>query len=826
MEKRLVNFLLFSLLIMVGFAQMRRLWVEPQPVQQEAPPDAIAPADALDPRDGPDPPNQLAADGAPEVDDELNDGNQFAQLATDDEQSASENHDDAAGKAPENDIGDADTPPSLERLTLGSVDPDGPYRMLVTCINRGAAIERIELSKPKYRDLEYFGAYIGHLALTDDPEGGCRINVVGAGTPAANAQPESGDATPGLRVGDVITAIEDQPVSSNFDFEQQLATLKPKQAVRVTVRRPAESGAVTLNFTAKSMRQPVEVVRPEPQVPDAQHPPHPLSYLLTLAQIGARRAGEGEIPGLPSLKDAYWRAARIETPQGPAVEFRYQLGPKELEAINVTGSIEVVKRYRLVPVPEEERDNKDYRGYHLDMEIEIVNRGNEPLEVAYRVTGPTGLPLEGWWYSFKTHPRDWGGAGARDVVWREAGAGHKMLTNPKILKHADKNPANAATSLSAANAIRLEYLGVDARYFVSALLPGSQAGSAPQDEVALPPVFRGAAAYPAGPVDEIRASRTDVSFWLESEASRIEPGGSLNQTFEVFAGPKKPEVLAQYGLQDCIVYGWFSMVAKPMTKLLHYLYFVVRNYGVAIILLTVMVRGCMFPLGRQQAMNARKMQELAPEMKKIADKYEKDMEKRAAAQRELFSKHNYNPLSGCLLMFFQLPIFIGLYRALSVDIELRQAPLIPGLSWCSNLSGPDMLYRWDSFVPEFLAGPTGWLGPYLNVLPLISVALFLMHQKLFTPPPTDEQQVMQHKVMKFMTLFMGVLFFKVPAGLCLYFITSSLWGLAERKLLPKPKPAGEIAPSVAKAGAGVASGTGGNGASQKKARARRKNRRR
>ena len=152
-------------------------------------------------------------------------------------------------------------------------------------------------------------------------------------------------------------------------------------------------------------------------------------------------------------------------------------------------------------------------------------------------------------------------------------------------------------------------------------------------------------------------------------------------------------------------------------------------------------------------------------MKKIADKYKNDMEKRTQAQRELFSKHNYNPFAGCLVMFIQLPIFIGLYRGLSVDIELRQAPLIPGLSWCSNLAGPDMFLDWSNTLPSALSSPTGWLGPYLNILPLVTCVLFMVHQKLFTPPPTDDQQRMQQQIMKFMMLFMAVLFHKVAAGL-------------------------------------------------------------
>ena len=185
------------------------------------------------------------------------------------------------------------------------------------------------------------------------------------------------------------------------------------------------------------------------------------------------------------------------------------------------------------------------------------------------------------------------------------------------------------------------------------------------------------------------------------------------------------------------------------------------------------------------------MQELAPEMRQIAEKYKNDMEKRARAQRELFRKYNYNPFSGCWLMFLQLPVFIGLYRSLAVDIELRQAPLIPGIEWASNLAGPDMLYYWEGLLPPFLASETGMLGPYFNVLPLITMGLFLVHQQLFTPPATDEQTRMQMQMMKFMTVFIGFMFFKVASGLCLYFIASSLWSVAERVFLAQAEKDGD-----------------------------------
>ena len=127
------------------------------------------------------------------------------------------------------------------------------------------------------------------------------------------------------------------------------------------------------------------------------------------------------------------------------------------------------------------------------------------------------------------------------------------------------------------------------------------------------------------------------------------------------------------------------------------------------------------------------------------------------------------------------------------------------MQWCTNLAGPDALYFWkDSVWPIIGDEADGWFGPFFNVFPLITCALFIVQQKMFTPPATDEQTEMQQKMMMYMTLFMGIMFYKVPAGLCLYFITSSLWGIVERKLLKTPTIAGSSPPTgkpvAAKAG--------------------------
>src|SRR5260221_1217594 len=151
---------------------------------------------------------------------------------------------------------------------------------------------------------------------------------------------------------------------------------------------------------------------------------------------------------------------------------------------------------------------------------------------------------------------------------------------------------------------------------------------------------------------------------------------------------------------------------------------------------------------------------------------------------ELFQKHGHNPFSGCLPLFLQLPIFIGLYQALNHAVDLRLASFL----WIDNLAAPDALFKMPFAIP--------FLGQEFNLLPLITIVLFVVQQKMFMPPPSSEQEAMQMKMMNYMMIFMGVMFYKVPAGLCVYFIASSLWGMGERKLLPKPKP-GAAAPPPA-----------------------------
>ena len=706
------------------------------------------------------------------------------------------------------------------RVTLGSLAEQAGYRLLVTLNSTGAAVERVELTNPRYRDLDDKSGYLGHLAGTNHPHGGVQIGVVGPGTPAALAtcpnQPvglhgpsfmtDVNGVTSMSQPGDRIVAIDGEEINNGEELSRTLSKTKPGQTVTIDVQREVNGDIVRLTYTTTLVERPLEIVRPEPLGED-EEVPHPLSFLTTMARVGVRSIalGDDEITDLPSLHHTNW-ATKVDQANG-VVEFSRKLSAAELRAIGATGSLEFIKRYSLVPSNGEDEAD-DATGYLLDLDLEIRNTGEAPQVVAYQLDGPTGLPLEGWWYSTKVHPTKWSGAGARDVIWRPAGKKRFLMSCGQITSQAEDDPDSPDSLLiDSDEPVPMHFIGCDAQYFAAVLMPRPLAVAQP-DDTQTDMLLDSAVARAVGPLDEERHKRTNVSYRVQSTPETIAPGGALVQNLSIFVGPKELRVLDQFGIGDAIVYGWFGGVSKPLVAILHFLYRIIPLYGIAIILLTVGVRGLMFPFGRKMALNAQKMQELAPEMKKIADKYKNDMEKRSKAQRELFAKHNYNPLAGCFMMFFQLPIFLGLYRGLSTDIQLRQAPLIPGLSWCSNLAGPDMFLDWRSWLPSSLSAETGWLGPYMNILPFVTVVLFMLHQKLFTPPPTDEQQKMQQTVMKVMMLFMGVMFHKVAAGLCIYFIASSLWGLGERLLLPSPK--------LATAGGSSAGGgsPGGGGSSR------------
>ena len=695
----------------------------------------------------------------------------------------------AAGEAQA--AGAATDEPQAEpsRGTLGSGDPNSPFRMVVTWNNRGAAIEKVELNQYRALENEKPYGYLGYLAPTNAPNrGGALVRVVAPGTPAAAA---------GLKVDDVITAFNGAKIRNAGELVAAIETTEPGQEIEFTVQR--DEASKTLKATL--VRQPLDLIRPEFQqqpveiVEPGNH--DPLSFLATIQQYDDRVLSndDKELGGV-HLRTGPWAVVEADDKM---VRFRQRVPNLDLE---------ITKTYRLETVPEDQREDATYPAYGLKLDVSIANIGDESHKVAYRLDGPNGLPTEGAWYASKVS-HNWKSGGLRDVIVQFEGGDLEQISPAQLSDEEFTKDWGATASL--------DFAAVDAQYFAAALIPQKKEPG----EI----LFQSIMPRRVGEVPEESADLrlVNVSFRVDSLVADLAPGGPpLEHHFQVFAGPKRPALLAQYGqpggsLKELVYYGWFSPIARVLGEVLHFFYGIVGNYGIAIIMLTVLVRGCMFPLSRKQALGAQKMQELQPEMKRINEKYKNDAEKRTKATQELFRHHNYNPVGGCLLAFAQLPIFVGLYRSLMVDVELRQAPLFSeSIRWASNLAAPDMFWNWSHIMPEFITSGQGMfgLGPYLNILPLFTIALFIWQQKMFMPPAADEQAAMQQKMMQYMMIFMGILFFKVASGLCVYFIASSLWGVCERKLLPKAKKKtdGEATP--------VAASPSGNGSPAAKRRQR------
>jgi len=660
------------------------------------------------------------------------------------------------------------------RLSLGSLDSDSPSQMLVTLTSRGAAVERIELAGGRFFDQDDRSGYLGHLAF-EATDQGCRIGVVGAGTPAAQAE---------LSPGDIVVGIGEVAALELDALQAALAKTKPGQKVLIHLLREGRSVSreVTLGH------RPLEVVRPEfrtEPLSDANSDVcDPLSFLLSLES----RDGKKRLQPLAEIKgqELYDRDWEVDpSADGTGVRFANKL----------PGGLVIAKEYKLVGLGQPEVKEGDgpsalasaenRQACRLELKVILLSAEKE-AKIVYCLDGPTGLPTEGWWYTARV-ARDWGSLAVRDVAMRFVGEQSTLVSG---LKMADESLEQPATAVREGKP--LSFAGVDALYFAAALIPAIDDPEAPALAEVRPLVVGDI------PV-AARRKLTDVTCRLVSREVTLLPGTPVTHRYEIFAGPKKPDLLSRFGatgssMDDLVYYGWFGWVARPMIAILHAIHAVIGNYGLAILLLTVMVRGAMFPLSRKQAVSAQKMQVLQPEMKAIAEKYKTEPEKRTKATQDLWRKHNYNPAGGCVLVFIQIPIFMGLYRSLATDVELRQASLFgTAIRWCSNLAAPDMFYDWSQLLPAFLTTPEGWLGPFLNLFPLATIGLFLWQQKLFMPPAVDEQGKMQQQVMKYMMFFMALMFFKVPCGLCLYFIASSLWGIAERLLLPTSLATGQAA---------------------------------
>ena len=307
------------------------------------------------------------------------------------------------------------------------------------------------------------------------------------------------------------------------------------------------------------------------------------------------------------------------------------------------------------------------------------------------------------------------------------------------------------------------WIGFTDKYWLSALVPDQKTAFAGQFQ---------------------KGAGTQYQADVALNATMLAPGKAATQTLRLFVGAKEVKTLQAYerdGIKlfdRAIDWGWFYWFEQPIFALLHWLFETLGNFGVAIICLTFVVRGLMFPVAQRQFASMAAMRAVQPKMKALQEKYKDDKPRLQQEMMELYKKEKVNPLAGCLPIFIQIPIFFALYKVLQLTIEMRHQPFV---LWIRDLSAPDPLHIVNLFgllpftPPSFLA---------IGVLAvLLGISMFFQFK--LNPAQMDPMQQQIFSIMPWMMMFIMAPF---AAGLLVYWITNNCLSMAQQWWLYKRHP--------------------------------------
>ncbi len=360
--------------------------------------------------------------------------------------------------------------------------------------------------------------------------------------------------------------------------------------------------------------------------------------------------------------------------------------------------------------------------YVIDLDVNVKNGSNQPIKDRMYLALINGLPGKGSRYGFE---------------------GPSALINNKLkqvkLKKIEKQNTYAG---------ELQWMALQGRYFMTGLIV--QKPSEASMQLFLEPEKHIEARYVLPETTFAPATRTQYSYQL-------------------YFGPMSISILEKVGhnLKKIINFGMFDILAKPMVWLMNFLYGFIPNYGVAIIILTILTKVLLWPLGSKSYKSMSEMKKIQPLMKEIREKYKNDKKKMNEEVMGLYRTYKINPLGGCLPMVVQIPVFFALYRMLYQSIELRHAPFF---LWINDLSAPDRLFHFNFTVP-FMQPPYG-----IPVLTVIMGVTMLLQQKM-SPPMGDPAQA---KMMMLMPLIFTVIFINFPAGLVLYWLVNNILSISQQ----------------------------------------------
>ena len=327
---------------------------------------------------------------------------------------------------------------------------------------------------------------------------------------------------------------------------------------------------------------------------------------------------------------------------------------------------------------------------------------------------------------------------------------------------ANKNPPSFITESS-----RFSWASLKNQFFVSILtpdLPGKGVTVRPQ------------------PLDQVN-DKGDPMVALSNDAHFELSGLSANEkviaNMDFYVGPKEIfRLQAMDRDQEAVMeFGWFGAVSKILLLGMKKIHSVVPNWGIAIIIITILLKLLFWPLTQISARSAKKMQKIQGPMKELTEKYKEDPKRKNEEMMKLYRKHKVNPVGGCLPMIVQIPIFIGFFYMLRTSSELRFAEFL----WIADLSQPEKIFSWGVNLPI--------LGQYFNLLPF-TMGLTMFYQMRMTPTAASAEQ---QAIFKFMPIMMVVMLYNFGSGLCLYWTIQNLMTILQQTITNKRKDKEEIA---------------------------------
>jgi len=293
----------------------------------------------------------------------------------------------------------------------------------------------------------------------------------------------------------------------------------------------------------------------------------------------------------------------------------------------------------------------------------------------------------------------------------------------------------------------IRWLGYSGRYFLAALVPST-------------------------------AGEKTARMWLKRrdptlQTKLILPPGELKSHIDIYVGPKEIGILESTGhsLRRAVDLGWFTFIALPLLQLLKLSHRLTGNYGVDIILLTVMIKILFIPLTQKSLKSMREMQKLQPQMAKIRERLKDHPDEMNKEVMELYRRHKVNPLGGCLPMVLQIPVFVGLYNALLNAVELRHASFA---GWINDLSAPDRLGTVQLPYVE---------QPGIPILTLL-MGVSMFWQQWMTPSTGGDPA--QQRVMLIMPVIFTFMFINFPSGLTLYWLVNNILTIAQQYVINRP----------------------------------------